>query len=748
MIIDIEQIRRARTYDIAARGVITIGGVSIIVSVILILVLIVGVTLPLFLGAQAKILSSIPLPKDLPTEDVVAIGVDEFLETAYVLSKRGEVLFFSTSGGHLLAREPIPRPSGSDASTTMERVDITDGQCYAIQWSDQSSTVVRVVFRPVYAVNSLRTIEWRLKILAQIPSARDLHPLYATTRILSDGWLRLFLLPGNIFYLERMSETEHPITGVKQQTVSAERMETHLPGTITAIVLDRHGENLYAGIGHKAIARWRLNREGKMEESEIVPIDLPETHPISALTIVFGDISLAVGDRGGGLSTWFCVRNEKGESKFQKIHVLPGHLHGIRTIRPSQRRKSLLSLDEAGIAQISHMTSERCLLRIPGPHGEPLRIVEFAPRENGMIGLTERRLTLWHIENPHPEVSWKTLFGKVWYEGYPSPVYCWQSSAANEDFEPKLSLTPLIFGTLKGTIYAMLFAAPLALLAAIYVSQFTSHEIKKAVKPTIEIMAAIPSVVIGFLIALWLAPVLQGRVIAVFASFITIPVVFLLFLLFWQKIRTADWAKRIERGYEFLLMFPILILGFGLATLLAPSIERWFFGGNFLQWLFETRRIVYDQRNCMIIAFGLGFAVIPIIFSISEDALTNVPRSLSAASLALGASRWQTVRRIVLPSASPGIFAAVMIGFGRAVGETMIVLMATGNTAIMDWSIFNGMRTLSANIAVEIPEAPVDGTLYRVLFLCAVILFAMTFVLNTLAEVVRHRLRKKYGMFQ
>ena len=120
---------------------------------------------------------------------------------------------------------------------------------------------------------------------------------------------------------------------------------------------------------------------------------------------------------------------------------------------------------------------------------------------------------------------------------------------------------------------------------------------------------------------------------------------------------------------------------------------------------------------------------------------------LTGAALALGASRWQTVWRVILPSASPGIFAGVMIGFGRAIGETMIVLMATGNTPIMDWSIFNGMRPMSANIAVEIPEAPVGGTLFRVLFLSAVILFLITFVLNTVAEVVRQNLRKKYGRF-
>ncbi len=141
----------------------------------------------------------------------------------------------------------------------------------------------------------------------------------------------------------------------------------------------------------------------------------------------------------------------------------------------------------------------------------------------------------------------------------------------------------------------------------------------------------------------------------------------------------------------------------------------------------------------------MGFAVIPIIFTLSEDALSSVPKHLTAGSFALGANKWETAIRVVLPTASPAIFSAVMIGLGRAIGETMIVLMATGNTPIMDWNIFNGFRALSANIAVEIPEAPHGGTLYRVLFLAAILLFFFTFILNTIAEVVRQRLRKKYG---
>jgi phosphate transport system permease protein len=141
----------------------------------------------------------------------------------------------------------------------------------------------------------------------------------------------------------------------------------------------------------------------------------------------------------------------------------------------------------------------------------------------------------------------------------------------------------------------------------------------------------------------------------------------------------------------------------------------------------------------------MGVAVIPTIFSIAEDAIFSVPKQLSLGSLALGASPWQTLVGVVLPTASPGIFSAVMIGLGRAVGETMIVLMATGNTPVTDASMFSGMRTLSANVAVEMPESEVGSTHFRLLFFAGLVLFLFTFVLNTLAEVVRARLRKQYA---
>ena len=174
-------------------------------------------------------------------------------------------------------------------------------------------------------------------------------------------------------------------------------------------------------------------------------------------------------------------------------------------------------------------------------------------------------------------------------------------------------------------------------------------------------------------------------------------------------------------------------------------LETLFFHGTLRDWFKNEWGIGYDQRNAMVVGIAMGFAVIPTIFSIAEDAIFSVPKHLTVGSLALGATTWQTMTRVVLLTASPGIFSAVMIGLGRAVGETMIVLMATGNTPVMDLSIFQGLRTLAANIAVEMPESQVDSSHYRVLFLAALVLFLFTFVFNTLAEIIRQRLREKYS---
>jgi phosphate transport system permease protein len=303
---------------------------------------------------------------------------------------------------------------------------------------------------------------------------------------------------------------------------------------------------------------------------------------------------------------------------------------------------------------------------------------------------------------------------------------------------------PLTYGTLKASFYAMLLAAPLAICGAMYTAVFMAPNLRRKVKPTIELMQALPTVILGFLAGLWLAPTIETNLPGIFSLLIVTPIIILLCGYAWSRLPLES-RLRLPDGWAPVLLIAPILLGGWVSFELSRPIELAFFGGDVRHWLGDSVGLRFDQRNALIVGLAMGFAVIAPIFSIAEDALFAVPRHLTNGSLALGATQWQTLMRVVLPTASPGIFSALMIGFGRAVGETMIVLMATGNTAVMDWNIFEGMRTLSANVAVEMGEAEVGSTHFRVLFLSALVLFVLTFVVNTIAEVVRTRLRKKYG---
>ena len=413
----------------------------------------------------------------------------------------------------------------------------------------------------------------------------------------------------------------------------------------------------------------------------------------------------------------------------------------VRAFAYSPRGKTFLTGDDRGEILARFGTNERTLART---HVEgPVVSLEMGPKGTTFTARTPGSHSEFALDAPHPEISWRSLFGKQIYEGYDRPEYVWQSTGSNDEFESKMSLVPLIFGTLKGTLYALLFAVPIALSAALYTSVFAPPKVKAFVKPIVEVMAALPSVVIGFLAGLWLAPVIQNATLSTLLLFPVVPLV-VLGGVFLREALPVTWRRRISGVREGAVILLLVAAGVALCSAAGPPLEKLLFAGDFKGWLFSALHLRYDARNSLVIAFSMGFAVIPIIFTISEDALSSVPQHLRAASLALGASPWQTATRVILPTASAGIFSALMVGFGRAVGETMIVLMATGNTPIMEWSLFNGMRTLSANIAVEISEAPEGGTLFRVLFLSALLLFILTFLVNTLAEVMRQRLRRKY----
>lgn len=468
--------------------------------------------------------------------------------------------------------------------------------------------------------------------------------------------------------------------------------------------------------------------------------------PVALMGFVFGDMSVSFSDERGANVVWSLYQQKSGGESAPTTRLW-GH---TKTLPPtpgepamfvaSAHNKGYLLVGE-GFASLRHSTTEivRADLRLDFP----VRAAGLG-RHHDLAWFLDAagNLRRWRIDDPHPEAGAKAFFGKVWYEGASAPGFAWQSTSGNDDFEPKLSLVPLLHGTLKGTLYAMLFAVPVALLAAVYTSQFMRPEVRRVVKPAIELMASLPSVVLGFLAALWLAPKVEFAVPGIVLACVALPASAFAFGLLWSRL-----PKRlrvfVKPGNEYLALIPVALAALALAWACGPAFERLAFGGDFPAW-WRAHVGAYEQRNSLVVGFVMGFAVIPIVYTIAEDSLSNVPKSLVSASLALGASRWQTAWRVVVPTASAGIFSALMIGFGRAVGETMIVVMATGNTAVSEWNLFNGMRTASANIAVELPEAAVGSTHYRTLFLCACCLFLLTFTLNTLAETLRHRLREKY----
>ena len=732
--------RRARRYDRIARWIITLGGIAVIASVIAIVAMIVSVTLPLFQRPQADLVATTRLPETVPASRIVGAGVeaairgDDIWFTVWTSDGVAHCIDGHTGKQRYFKRLPPPENASGISLSKAEQLNATR---WSLVWANGAASLVEV---PTAEKDDVRT-------LASVP-APETRPRQVLLRRSGSGAItRAALLADGTIAILRQTTAES-FTGDEETKTNQVSLRSEVGLAIQALAMDHEGSTLYAGTRDGLLARWKFDDSGEVEQREVVRA-FSDRRPITSLALALGDVSLVVGDAQGQLTTW-CLVNADDTRKLRQIHDLQAHDATITQILPSGRNKTLLSVDEKGVIHFDYLTSERHLLSIPtagAEQGGPPRAVAYNTRGD-TLGVIDPRgdIRVWRLRMGSPEVSWRTLFGKVFYEGYDSADYVWQTTGG-EDFEPKYSLVPLLFGTLKGTFYAMLFAGPIALFGAAYVSYFTTPGWRKTIKPVVEIMATVPSVVIGFLVALWLAPLLESWLLAFFLSLMTLPLVFVAFMFLWQALRQGNWAKRIENGYEFLLMPLVFAVGIGLAAWLSGPLEDMLFRGNFRQWLFQALGMPYDQRNNIIIAFGLGFTVIPIIFSIAEDSLSNVPYNMTAASMALGASRWQTFSRVILPSASPGIFAAMMIGFGRAVGETMIVLMATGNTPILAWSPLNGMRTLSANIAVEIPEAPVGETLYRVLFLCAVLLFLLTFLVNTAAELVRQHLRKRYGRF-
>ena len=740
-------LNKRRVVDRAAHWCITFGGATVILVILTLFVFIFLEVFPLLKGASVVGTSTCSL-----SGKAVSVGIDEYQEIAYAVYEDGNIDFISISDGKPIKRHSIKDVNGSTITAVCNDkgrsvMGTKDGRILSVNigFSVSFENDDRIITPEIDDEEIVFTNEEEIAI-QHIASNSDEG--VSVTVFYTEGG-RLILksteIEETLFGGEEKIEAITDITAMlatHAQTTSDKLAEQERNLQVTSLAIDYFTENLYVGTAHGEVIHINVrDRENPLQQERIKVSD----ESVTSLDFLLGDVSLIVGDEGGKISTWMRVRDETAQSgwSLKKIHTVKPHQAGITSIATSSRNKCFVTAASDGTIQLKHATSEQTLLNMKSVT-MPTAIA-YSPKADGiLVADSSGTLTHWTISNPHPETTIKTLLGKVWYEGYEEPEYVWQSTGGSDDFEPKFSLVPLIFGTIKGTIYALIIAIPLGILSALYTSQFLHTSLKKVIKPSIEFMAALPSVILGFLAGLWLAPLMER----IFPAIIIMPIFLLIFIAgafcIWKCLPGYIKGKY-SQGTEAIFLIPFFIVAILLSIYLGGLFESFLLNGDYRQWFLDVMGLQYDQRNAVVVGFAMGFAILPIIFTISEDAMSNVPNHLTSASLALGAVPWQTAVRIVLPIASPAIFSAVMLGFGRAVGETMVVLMATGNTPIMDWNLFNGFRALAANIAVEIPEAPLGGTLYRVLFLAALLLFMTTFIVNTIAELIRQKMKKKYS---
>jgi phosphate transport system permease protein len=620
------------------------------------------------------------------------------------------------------------------------------------------------------------------------------------------------------------------------------------PSPIRGLMISALGDSVESIDDKGQIVWWKQEDGQRLKKFQVYQsLTGMESEPTASAPLL-GRSTWVIGSRSGHVEGVAITSTQLGQ-ELLTIHRMATGTSPVVSLAASPNHRIVGSLNEAGDVQLIHVSSEQTLASFraadvqaasvvpsgsPKPAtmqnsetgamasgGSPSRTIQFSPNGQTLAIHTPDHVELIAIDSPFPESSWATFFNPVWYEGYSRPQHIWQSSTGSIEGETKFGMWPLIYGTFKATLYSMMIAAPIALLAAIFGSEFMSRKWRSRFKPLIELMASIPSVVLGFIGAIVVAPFLRDSLAWVLLS-VLLTIVFFLFAAHLWMLIPIHQAIPLRR-FRLPLMFLVPPVAIVCAGWIADGVEQYLFATTITDWLSDgtlsrwpgwfllgilplgllTMWLVsgpcsgwlhapakswshsgsaawsllvfglsclavlvlsglvasglssmgwdargtlvgpYQERNAVLVGGILGFAIIPLIYTLADDALQSVPQHLRSASLGCGATVWQTTVRVVVPTAMSGLFSALMIGFGRAIGETMVVLMAAGNTPLMEINPFNGYRTLSATLATELPEAARGSTHYHTLFLAALLLFIFTLVANTCAEWVRLRFRKR-----
>lgn len=717
--------------DRLVRFSVTCGGVSVLAALVLIFVYLAMVILPVFSDTGLETDQAV---KTVAVDKPIALSVDEYGQHAFTVEKSGLVQFWDLDSQNThsyferrVSADPVAFSRNTPAENWFAFADSASNITFF--YPEYSAPVLQ---KGAEAEPKIEQIVLPQPLLADEPVNDALIDQFAFSKNGRDITVVAQLTDQRVLVKWYQSDLAGGYVLQKSQWLSDKL------GAQQQLLMTPDGQTLYLRAKSDLVVL-KLAEKG-FDVREVIDLSLNDAkHGVKSIDLLSGAYSLLVTHLDGQVSQWFDVLKDEKRSL---THIRDFQLaEQVQFILPDTYRKGFYSFYKNGTLQSHYTTSEKLSLFERAFDKSP-QLAAMSANELHLVTLIDDKISVAKVDNEYPQISFSSLWQKVWYESYPEPQYVWQSTSANDDFEEKFSLVPITFGTIKAALFAMMFAVPVAVLGAIYTAYFMSPRMRRVVKPSIELMEALPTVIIGFLAGLWFAPIVETHLTAVFSLMVMLPLSAVVTGLVWfclPKVVTS----RFSNGWHALILIPVLIATVVTVFAAGNSIEALLFDGDIRTFL-AGYGIDFDQRNALVVGFAMGFAVIPTIFTIAEDAIFSVPKHLSDGSLALGATAWQTLIYVVLLTASPGIFSAVMMGLGRAVGETMIVLMATGNTPILDWNILEGMRTLSATIAVELPESEVGGSHFRLLFLAALLLFIFTFAVNSVAEWVRQRLRDKY----
>ncbi len=697
--------RYRRFNDRLTRGVVSGGGMLVLLALVVMFLYLLYAVLPLFQSPSLVALGGVAHnTMSGNTAEPAAFGVEG--EWGFLIDGNGQ-------GTLVSPRSPAPAPVDLMADFA-GLAAASGGEPLFILANSQGG--IRLT-RPVFTTDPAKTAIWSFPFGREVRVLDDEHkPLrhLALSQPMGNGVTMAGQLASGQVVTARLGPQGF-------------RRGEPLPAgnAIDQLLLSPDGRLLYA-LAANEVSIYLLSEEG--------PPLLRQRQSLAAapvrIALLPADGSLLVREAGGRLSLWSDIAREDGHA-LARIREYSGRIKANAQILVSGQRPVFGVLDPDGALALFSIRQAAPRLRahiIPGARAT------FGPVSDNEGGEADGGATeIVAVDS----TGWRTLTQKVWYSHYPAPAWVWQSASANGRDGGKFSLVPLLAGTLKAAGYAMLIATPLALAAAIYTAWFMPPALRRWIKPAMEIMGAVPSVIIGLIAGLWLAPYYSRVLSGILLLPLVLPLVTL--SVGWGIGRVSSGsAKSGAQAWSCLILVPPVALTVWLLCRVSPYIDNFLFG----QPLSERLGDAYNPMNALVVGTAMGFALIPLMFTLAEDALFNVPARLVQGSLALGATPWQTLMGVTLPFASAGLFSALVLGLGRAIGETMIVLMASGNLPRVDGSLFQGLRALAANIAIEIPEAALNSAHYRILLLTALVLFIFTFLMNTLAESLRLRLRR------